>query len=296
MAAAIVGLQVCIGVAAHAIGVGHALGVENVADFVGLVAVEAGGQYICLFLPEFAPDRLAVHHFDFGMAFGAGGRDVAPVDRRIRIGVRQDVVRGVARHAGGGDDQAFLENRLAVDALRIIFENVVLVDVAVQLDGRAFAMATAADERNIQRGNGGAFVLNREDVVIAVAVHAMRGERVAAGNGLAVQGGGVLLLFVAVAGAALDRSDAGVMGQVLAVERGVAGSAGEDAVNRSAKFLGVDKQGDGPTAVLDGHGLVAVAGEAVVVGGTGGADAGRPEGEKQQRRPRERCGPSAWPC
>ena len=94
--AAIVGLQILVGVAAHAIGVGHALRVKNVADLVGLVAIQAGREDVGLFLPEFAADGLAVHHFDFSVALGAGGGDVAPVDGRIGIGVRQDVVRGVA--------------------------------------------------------------------------------------------------------------------------------------------------------------------------------------------------------
>ncbi len=105
-AASIGGLEAGIGVAAHAIGVGHALRVENVADFVRLMAIDAGGKNIGLFFPELAADGLAVHQFDFGVAFGAGGRDVAPVDGRVRIGVRQDDVRRVTRGTVGGDDQS----------------------------------------------------------------------------------------------------------------------------------------------------------------------------------------------
>ena len=82
-----------ITVAAHAIRVRHTLGVENVANFVGLVTVHAGGQDVRLFLPKRASDRFAMHLLDLRVAFGAGRRDVAPVNGRIGVGVRQDVVR-----------------------------------------------------------------------------------------------------------------------------------------------------------------------------------------------------------
>ena len=63
--------------------------------------------------------------------------------------------------------------------------------------------------------DGGALVLDRKNVVIAVAVDAVRRECVAAGDGLAVQRVGVLLLLIGVAGAALHASTPGSWGRSL---------------------------------------------------------------------------------
>src|ERR1700757_256154 len=57
--------QVLVGVAAHAVGVGHALLIKNVAHFVRLMAIGAGREDVRFFLPKFTADRLAMHLFDF---------------------------------------------------------------------------------------------------------------------------------------------------------------------------------------------------------------------------------------
>ena len=62
--AAIRRLQSLIVVATHAIGIGHALAVEDFPHLVRLVAVHAGGQDVRFLLPQFAADGLAVHRFD----------------------------------------------------------------------------------------------------------------------------------------------------------------------------------------------------------------------------------------
>ena len=283
-----------IGVAAHAIGIGHALRVENVADFVGLVTVDAGGENIGLLLPEFATNRFAVNLLDLRMALRAGGGNVTAIDGRVRIGVRQNAVRRMAGHARRGHDQALLHHGLAVDALGIILEDVVLINLAVHLDGRTFTMASTTDEWNIERSDGGTVVLYREDVVIAVAVNAVRGESVAASNGFAVKRRSMKLLFVAVAGTAHDRRHARIMRQILAVERGVAVGAGQRAMHRGGKFLDVNKKRDRAIAALDGHGLVTVASEAVVVSGTrrGGGSPGQQQHERRSQK-RHGGGPAA---
>lgn len=71
-AAAAFDLQVGIAVAALAITIRHALRIEDSADFMGLVAIDAGGDDVGLFLPEFAADHLLVDSLDLGMAFGTG--------------------------------------------------------------------------------------------------------------------------------------------------------------------------------------------------------------------------------
>lgn len=66
--------------AAHAIRIGHALGVENVSDFVRLVTIDAGGKSVGLLFPKFSADSLAVDQFNIGMALGTGCGNVASVD------------------------------------------------------------------------------------------------------------------------------------------------------------------------------------------------------------------------
>ncbi len=68
-------------VAPQAVRVRHALAVEDLPHLVRLVAVDARGQHVRLLLPQLAPDDLAVHRLDLGVALRAGARDVAARDR-----------------------------------------------------------------------------------------------------------------------------------------------------------------------------------------------------------------------
>jgi hypothetical protein len=54
------------------------------------------------------------------------------VDRRSRVRVRHDVVRGVARRANGRDGQTLTKQTFAVDAQRVVLEYVVLRDLVGQ--------------------------------------------------------------------------------------------------------------------------------------------------------------------
>ena len=255
--------------AAQAVGVGHALVVEDPPHLVGLVAVDAGRQHVGLLLPQLALDDLAVHDLDLGVALGAGGRDVAPRDGRGRVGRPQDRVGRVAGGAVGGHDQALAQQPLAVNALRVVLQDVVLVDLAVALHRRPLAVAAAAHERHLQRRDRRARVLDRQDVVVAVAVLAARGQRVLAGDGLPVQRLGVQGLLVRVAGPAVDLLDRDVVGQLLARQGLVAAGALEAAVHRGRELL--DQL------------LVLVAGQAVLVAlGRGGRGERQPQPHPQQ--------------
>lgn len=144
--AAVRGSEMLIGVAAHAIGIGHALGIENVAHFMGLMAVDAGRQDVRFLFPKFSSDGLAMHLFDLGVTLRACGRDVAAGNRGARIRMWEDVVRRVAGDTVCSYHQSFLEQRLAVNAFGIVFEDVVLVNLPVRLDRRSFAVTFSAHE------------------------------------------------------------------------------------------------------------------------------------------------------
>jgi hypothetical protein len=105
---------------------------------------------VCGFFPELALDRLAMDFLNPRMAFGAGLGNVAASDGGVLLGVRQDVVRGVAGGAIRRHDQALLQQALAVNALGVVLDDVVLFDRALRLHRRALAMALAAGEGHLQ--------------------------------------------------------------------------------------------------------------------------------------------------
>ena len=83
-------------------------------DVLVAVEVDAGGDLVRLLLPQPALDALAVHLFDLSVTDGAGAGDVVSVNAGARVGVRQDVVGGVARRTDGGHRQPLLEEAGAV--------------------------------------------------------------------------------------------------------------------------------------------------------------------------------------
>ncbi len=113
------------------------------ARLVRLVALDADRNPVRRVLPELALDHLAVHLLDLRVALGAGRDHVLLGDRRLRIGVRQDVVRRVAGGADGGDRQALLVEPLAVDRVDVVLEDVLLRDVAELRDLGALLVAAS---------------------------------------------------------------------------------------------------------------------------------------------------------
>ncbi len=192
-----------IAVAAQAIGIGHALRIEDVPYFVRLMAIHAGRQDMRFFLPKLSANRLPVHFLDFRMTLRAGRDDVPPIDRRIRIGMRQNIVRRVARHAIRSHDEPLFHERFAVNALGIIFENIVLIDSPLRLHRRSFPMATSAHERNFQRSHRRPGILHGNDVMVPMAIDAMRRQGIASRDRLPVQRMRVLFLLIVVACPAL---------------------------------------------------------------------------------------------
>lgn len=147
------GLQLLAAMATHAVSVGHALGIKERSNFMGLVAVGTRREDMCLLFPEFAPDRFAVNYLDLRVTLGASRGDILARNRRLRIRMWQYGVRRVTGCAIRRHDQALLEQRLAMDALGIVLQDVVLWDVAILGDLGTFAMTSAANEGYLQRRN-----------------------------------------------------------------------------------------------------------------------------------------------
>lgn len=121
--------------------------------------------------------------------------------------------------------------------------------------------------------------------MIAVAIHAMGRERIAPGNRFPVQRIGVLLVFITVAGTALNLGQRRFVGQVFAFEVGVAGSAGKSRVNGGSEFFAVHVTRDRAPVAGGGQGFVTVAGEAIIVGNAGSRRGARGGQQEEQTRP-----------
>ena len=180
-------LQLLVAVATHAIGVSHALCVENLAHLVRLMAVGTCREDVSFLFPEFTLDRLAMHGLNLCVTLRTCSRDIPASDRGFRIGVGQDRVRGMARGAVRSNDQPFLEKRLAMDTLGVVLQDVVLRDVAALLYGRSFLVATAANEWDLERRDGGAWILYAIDLMVAVTIDAARRESISARHRLTMQ-------------------------------------------------------------------------------------------------------------
>ena len=114
--------------APHAIGIGHPLVIKHLPHLVGLVAIHARREDVGFLFPQLTTDDLAVDRFYLRMTLRAGRGDILPVDRRTGVRVAEDPVRGVARRAVGRDNEPFLHQPFAVDALGVILEDVCLVN------------------------------------------------------------------------------------------------------------------------------------------------------------------------
>ena len=75
-----------------------------------------------------------------------------------------------------------------MNALGVVFEDVVLINVPLGLDRSSFAMAPSAEKGHFQRSDRRTRISHRHNVVIAVAVDATRRQVVTAGNSFTVQG------------------------------------------------------------------------------------------------------------
>ena len=172
----------------------------------------------------------------------AGLGDVLLGDRGARIGVRQHEVRRVATGAYRRDREPALEQPLAVDAVHVVAQDVVLRNVVRQADRRAFAMATAAQPRNLHGGNRRVGAGRAQDVVRAMAVSAGGRQLVAASGRPPVQAGGILRLLVAMASAAIHTGEFLWVRKLLLGQLGVARGALELRMRRGAQSRGINRR------------------------------------------------------
>ena len=129
-----------------------------------------------------------------------------------------------------------------MDAVHVVGQDVLLRNVARQADRGSFAMATAAQPRNLHGGNGGARAGSAQDVVRAVTVAAGGRQPVAAGRRPPVKAGGVLRLLVAMACAAIHARQFFGVRKLLLGKLAVTGRALQRRMRRSAQSRRVKRR------------------------------------------------------
>lgn len=199
--------QVGIGMATHAIAVGHPFRVVDLADFVRLMAIDAGRDQVRLLLPQLAADHLAVYVLDVRVALGTRLGDVRLGDGGPGIGVGKHVVSGMTTAAYRGNGQALLEEADAVNAVLVILGDVGLWDGARLADFAVLAVTGAAKGWNIDGGNLRFQVGRGQDVMRRrgdVAEFAARSIGVILRRLLPMDAAAILAELVAVAEAAID--------------------------------------------------------------------------------------------
>ncbi len=95
---------------------------------------------------------------DLRVAPGAGSRHVVPVNARPPIGVRQDLVRRVARRADRGHGETLPVQSFAVDGLGVVLEDAILGNVVRTRHGRALVMAFPTKGGDVHHGGGRPFI------------------------------------------------------------------------------------------------------------------------------------------
>lgn len=231
-----------------------------------MMAVRAGGDGTRLLLPKLSFDDLGVHLFDPGMALGAGCGDVPGGYGGPGVGMGKDEVVTVAVIAGGGHDQTLFEQSHAVDALRVVGEDVFFRDVVDTGYGRPLPVTFPTQDGDVHLVGAGLNILVRKDVMFPVAFGTSRSIRGPTLQSFAVDSSVEFFAGLIVADAAVDLRQAFRVRKFFDIRILVAGRAVLASVDRCGIILEIDVKGDRPSCP-DGSQLgIFVADRAVFVG------------------------------
>jgi hypothetical protein len=127
----------------------HALSVEHVPDFMGLVAIDARRKYMLLFFPQLSFDHFSMDRFDLGMALGTCRGNISARNGRSGIRMRKDGMRCMATCAIRRNDKPLMKEPLPMNAFGKMLKDLVLVNVPIPLNRRPFPVAFCARERKL---------------------------------------------------------------------------------------------------------------------------------------------------
>ncbi len=214
------------------------------------VAISADGSVGVALGKGFAVDAQCVLGVDSGVAASAGFGNVDLVGRTQRVFAAEDVVRAVAALAVGGDEQAFLIERVAVDGVDVLGKN---LGESMLLSHAVVAVTFTAGFGDIERIDSRPGVSFGNDLMcIAVATGAGMLSFVG------VNASDEARSFISVAALAIDGLDLVWMGESLDV--GVAITTSHAAVNAGVEELAINIDAFAGRVL---GGLVVVASEAI---------------------------------
>lgn len=172
---------------------------------MGMMTIRAGRDSANFFFPKLPLDDLDMDFFDPGVTLRAGCGNVPSRDSGGGIRVGEDEMVPVAIVTGGCNGQASLEQALAVDALRIVGQDIFLWNVVDTGYRCSFTMARSTKHGDIHFVGFRAEIRRGKNIVLAVALFAGGSIRSASFEGLAVYSGGEIILRLGVAGPAAHR-------------------------------------------------------------------------------------------
>lgn len=141
--------QRLVRMATHTIGIGHALCVKDLADFVRLMTIHAGRKYVGLLFPQDALDDLPVYGLNLRVALRTSCRNVSSGDGGCGVRMGENQMGGVATCTGGGYNKSFLKQAFPMDALGIVLQDVGLRNGAEALNRGSLAVTPATHERHL---------------------------------------------------------------------------------------------------------------------------------------------------
>ena len=152
-----------------------------------------------------------------------------------------------------------------MNALRIVFEDIVLGDIAVLGDLGTFLVTSAANERHFQRRDRRPRILYGIYVMVSVAIDAVRGQFIPPGSGLTVQRLRMKFLLLRMTCPALNMIHRRFVGKFRVFEVGMTVRTRKRTVDRSTKLLAIDKERNRTASTFRSQAFVAVARQAIII-------------------------------
>jgi len=183
--------------------------VEHPSLLVRSVAIHTGRYLVRFLFPQSAFDNLNVDLFNPGMALGAGGGHLISGYAGSGVGVRQDIVGGVARGTHRRHAQAGPEEPISMDGHGVVLENPVLRNIPGEGYLGSLSVATTAEEGDVHLVRGGGGIAAVFDAMPGVTICTGGGQRVTSSGGLSVKGLSVKPSFLSMAESAFHRGHGG---------------------------------------------------------------------------------------
>lgn len=142
-------LKIWIGMTFQAELVVQAVFIKNSPGLMRSMTFNTGRYFMRFCFPQLPTDDLGMRFFNICMTFHAGFHHIQAADRRFRVRVGQNIMRGMAAGTYRCNGQTLAKKTLTVDGHGKIFQDIMFTNIMGQGHGAAFLVAAAAGKRNI---------------------------------------------------------------------------------------------------------------------------------------------------